>query len=99
MNVSEQARIFCLFFIIGLFIGFIFDVFRGFRKVYKMPNIVVDIQDIVFLILSGMLYFKSIIVFNNGDLRFYIVFSSIMRNCNLFFDIIRKLCYNDCSNF
>ena len=78
MSVSEQARNFCLFFIIGLFIGFVFDLFRGFRKNFKMKNILVDIQDIVFLIISGIMFFKSIIIFNNGDIRFYIVFSTAL---------------------
>ena len=77
MVVSEQARNFCLFFIIGLFIGLIFDVFRGFRKTFKMKNILVDLQDVAFLILSGIIYFRSILIFNNGDLRFYIVLSSV----------------------
>lgn len=78
MSVTEQGRNFCLFFIIGLFIGFIFDVFRGFRKNFKLPNILVDFQDIIFLILSGLLFFKSVLIFNNGNLRFYIVLSSIV---------------------
>ena len=41
-------------------------------------RIIVDIQDIVFLIISGIMFFKSIIIFNNGDIRFYIVFSTAL---------------------
>lgn len=78
MSVSEQARNFCLFFIIGLFIGFIFDLFRSFRRNFKMKNIFVDIQDIIFLIISGLIFFRSVILFSNGDIRFYIVFSTIL---------------------
>ena len=78
MSVTEQGRNFCLFFIIGLFIGFIFDIFRGFRKSFKLPNILVDLQDIVFLIISGLMFFRSILIFNNGQLRFYLVLSSII---------------------
>ena len=88
MIVSEQGRNFCLFFIIGLLIGFIFDIFRGFRKSFKLKNIFVDLQDILFFIISGWIYFKSIIVFNYGNLRFYLVFSSILRNNYLCFDNI-----------
>ena len=78
MSVSEQARNFCLFFIIGLFIGFIFDLFRSFRRNFKMKNIFVYIQDIIFLIISGLIFFRSVILFSNGDIRFYIVFSTIL---------------------
>lgn len=101
MSVSEQARNFCLFFIIGLFIGFIFDFFRASRKVFKLKNIFIDLQDVLFLVISGVLYFRSIIVFNSGDLRFYIVFSSFVgiiiyaltlsESCVIMFSVIFRL--------
>ena len=101
MTVAEQSRNFCLFFIIGLFIGFIFDLFRGFRKNFKTNNILVDLQDIIFLIISGFLFFRSIVVFNNGDIRFYIVLSSILgiviysltlsESCVIIIDVILRL--------
>ena len=91
MSVSEQARNFFLFFIIGLFIGFIFDLFRGFRKSFKMKNIFVDIQDIIFLIISGAMFFKSAIVFCNGDIRFYIIFSTIL-GISIYFLTISETC-------
>ena len=100
MSVSEQARIFCLFFIIGLFIGFIFDLFRSFRKNFKMNNIFIDLQDIFFLIISGIMFFRSIVVFNSGDIRFYMIFATISgiliyaltisESCVIIFDVILK---------
>ena len=78
MSVAEQSRNFCLFFIIGLFIGFIFDLFRGFRKSFKTSNIVVDIQDVLFLLISGVLFFRSVVIFNSGDIRFYLVLSTFL---------------------
>lgn len=78
MSVAEQSRNFCLFFIIGLFIGFIFDLFKSFRKNFKTNNIFVDFQDIIFLIISGFLFFRSIVIFNSGNIRFYIVVSTVL---------------------
>ena len=78
MSVAEQSRNFCLFFIIGLFIGFIFDLFKSFRKNFKTNNIFVDFQDIIFLIISGLLFFRSIVIFNSGNIRFYIVVSTVL---------------------
>ncbi|MBR1539879.1 MAG: spore cortex biosynthesis protein YabQ [Clostridia bacterium] len=76
MSVSEQGRNFCLFFIIGLLIGFLFDIFRGFRRNLKLANLLVDLQDVLFLLLSGLLYLRSVLLFNHGNLRFYLVLSS-----------------------
>ena len=101
MSVFEQSRNFCLFFIIGLFIGFIFDLFRGFRKNFKMSNIFIDLQDIVFLVISGILFFRSVVIFNSGDLRFYLIFSTfsgiliyaltISESCVIIINVILKL--------
>ncbi len=101
MSVSEQGRNFALFFIIGLLIGFLFDIFRGFRKNFKLPNLLVDIQDILFLVLSGLFYFRSIIVFNHGDLRFYLIFATaigiaiyaltLSESCVIIIDVIFRI--------
>lgn len=81
MSVAEQSQEFCIFFIIGLFIGFLFDIFRATRKTFNISDIIVYIQDIVFLFICGLLIFRSVIVFNDGILRFYIFIS-------LFFGIL-----------
>ncbi len=57
MTIYEQSKIFCIFFIIGLFVGFIFDIFRSFRKNFKVPDIVVAFQDLLFLILVRIINF------------------------------------------
>ena len=59
MTVYEQSKIFCIFFIVGLFIGFIFDIFRGLRKCFKFSNLSVGIQDIIFLFLTRVIDFKK----------------------------------------
>lgn len=52
MTVSEQGKIFCIFFVVGLLIGFIFDIFRSFRKNFKTPDFLVTMQDVAFLLIS-----------------------------------------------
>ena len=59
MTVYEQSKIFCIFFIVGLFIGFIFDIFRSFRKTFKFSDIIIGIQDILFLFLVRHTNFKE----------------------------------------
>ena len=49
MNIAEQSRTFLAFFIVGLIVGFIFDIFRGVRKSFKFLDFIIYIQDVVFL--------------------------------------------------
>ena len=63
-TVEEQIRIFSVFFIIGLFIGIIFDFFRCFRKVVKTSNIIVyllvyRLHEISFLCIKVRLRFTA----------------------------------------
>ena len=59
MTIFEQSKIFCIFFIIGLFIGFIFDIFRSIRKSFKTPDFLVAIEDIIFLFIIRIIDFKK----------------------------------------
>lgn len=70
--IYSQCKIFCAFFILGIITGFIFDFFRTLRKNIKTNNIITCIEDIVFFVIIGILFLKSIIVFSEGELRFYI---------------------------
>jgi hypothetical protein len=56
MSVAEQSKIFLIFFIVGIIVAFIFDIFRGFRKSFKFSNFIIYAQDIVFLGISRIIY-------------------------------------------
>jgi len=56
MSVAEQSKTFCIFFIIGILSSFIFDIFRSTRKAFNISDILVYIQDIVFLIIVRINY-------------------------------------------
>ena len=68
----EQARVFTIFFALGIIIAFLFDVFRIIRKNIKTGYLITSIEDIIFVLFSGFLVFKSILVFSNGEIRFYL---------------------------
>lgn len=72
MDIYSQSKVFCIFFLLGIIINFIFDLFRALRKSFKFPNIIVFVQDILFLILSGCMFLNSLIKYNNGEIRFFI---------------------------
>ena len=63
----SQEQIFIFFFIIGIIIGIIFDIFRVIRKSFKTSDLLTFIEDFIFL---GLIF--SIIKLNGGEVRFYL---------------------------
>lgn len=49
MNAVEQSKTFLIFWVLGIIIGVIFDIFRGFRKSFKCIDIIIYFQDILFI--------------------------------------------------
>ena len=68
----SQEQIFLFFFIIGIIIGILFDIFRAIRKSFKSSDTITFIQDIIFVGVSGALVIYSIIKLNNGNIRFFL---------------------------
>ena len=73
MQVStlNQAYLFIIFCATGILIGLIFDIFRIIRKLFKTPDFLTYIEDILFWIISGLILIYSIFIFNNGEIRLY----------------------------
>lgn len=72
MHNFSQGQIFMCFFIIGIIIGILFDIFRVIRKSFKTCDKLTFIEDLTFIILSGILIIYSIIKINGGEVRFYL---------------------------
>lgn len=72
MYSFSQERVFLLFFVIGIIIGGVFDIFRVIRKVFKTPDYITLIQDIIFFLLSGAIAIWGIIKLNNGEVRLFL---------------------------
>ena len=71
-NNLEQLISFIYFIIVGIILSIIFDIFRIFRRTIKTSDIVTNIQDILFCIITGIILLFSIYYFNDGNLRLYI---------------------------
>jgi len=71
-NNFEQLISFVYFILVGLVVSVIFDIFRILRKTTKTSDIVTNIQDILFCIITGIILLLSIFYFNKGELRLYI---------------------------
>lgn len=60
-------------FLLGIFLGIFYDIFRIIRLLISPKNLSVFIQDIVYFLVSGFLTFLFLLVFNYGESRFYIL--------------------------
>lgn len=75
---NNQAYTIIAFFISGLIIGIIFDIFRITRKTFKLPNIITYIEDALFWILTGAIILFTIYVFTDGQIRLYMILMLII---------------------
>ena len=85
----NQLYIFLCFFLTGIVIGILFDIFRILRRSFKTWDIVTYIQDFIFWILTGAILLYSIFTFNNGELRAF-VFIGILLGITLYILLISK---------
>lgn len=85
INLNEY-QVFACFYIIGIIIAFIFDIFKSLRKEIRHKDIVVWIEDIIYLVIVGSIIFLGIFKINYGILRFYILLAIILRYIRIFFD-------------
>jgi spore cortex biosynthesis protein YabQ len=86
-----QNQIFLFFLVIGLGIGIFYDFFRALRKNISTSDLVTQIEDIIFLVISIIIILYSIIKVSGGEVRFYI-FLAIFLGILLYFLTISKPC-------
>ncbi|MBQ7410494.1 MAG: spore cortex biosynthesis protein YabQ [Clostridia bacterium] len=91
MQLYSQEQIFIFFFIIGVVLGIVFDFFRVIRKSFKISDFSTLIQDIIFLVFSGMLIITSIIKLNGGEVRLFL-FLGIFFGALIYLLTISDLC-------
>lgn len=92
MSTFSQGQIFILFLILGLCIGTFFDFFRALRKTFKTSDFITHIEDIIFMLLVGILLVNSLIVLNGGQLRFFIILA-ILFGMTFYFLTISKISF------
>ena len=76
--VANQAYLFIIFSITGIFITLIFDIFRIKRKVFKTSNIVTYIEDLIFWIITVIIILFMVWTFNDGEIRVYMILGLII---------------------
>lgn len=89
----SQLHSFFIFILVGFLIGILFDIFRISRRTFKTSNIVTNIEDVLFWILSGLLFIFSLFKFNNGNIRVYILVGLII-GISIYMLIFSKIVIN-----
>lgn len=74
----NQLHLFIIFLINGIIIGFIFDMFRVFRKSFRHKDYIINIQDVLFWFCTGIILLYSSFTFNDGELRLFMILSAFL---------------------
>lgn len=74
----NQGYSFFIFLIIGITIGIVFDIFRIIRKSYAIKSTTIQIQDLLFWIISGIIIAYGVFAINYGEIRAYFFLGIIL---------------------
>jgi spore cortex biosynthesis protein YabQ len=64
--------------LLGVILSVFFDFFMIINKLLKLDRVRVFFSDILFFIFAGLITFLFTIAFNNGEIRFYIMFGELL---------------------
>jgi len=78
MTLSEETTVFLVFVVMGMLFSVVFDLFRAVRKVRKLKNRTIYIQDIMYFLIIGTILLWLIITYMNTELRLYLIFAIIL---------------------
>lgn len=76
--IALQYNVFVVFLYVGAGLGFLYDIIRCFRRLIKHNIFFVSIEDICFWMMSAIVVLHEIQIYNNGELRIYILLSGIL---------------------
>lgn len=88
--VSTQAISFVLSILNGLFLGFIYDLLRVFRRIVKHSKWIVNVEDFIFWVFGSLIIFIEIFNDNDGILRGFLCIG-VSIGLILYFLLISKL--------
>ncbi len=74
MNIffpPNQDRVFVVMFFLGLLLGVIYDMFKIKRHIITTNKWLLIIDDVIFSILSIILFLLTVFIVNNGVLRWF----------------------------
>ena len=85
----DQLYIVISFFFSGIVIGILFDLFRSTRRSFKIPNIIIYIEDALFRILTGLIIILTIFICTDGQIRLYMILM-LITGAFIYFSLVSK---------
>lgn len=81
LKIGASLKLYLVMMIVGICIAILFDFFRGVRKAtktaYREITPFVHIEDILFVLSSFILFIFAVIVYNDGEIRGYMILGLI----------------------
>lgn len=79
-EISGYNQYICFWYsiVVGLGLGFLYDLFKFDRTLFKRSKFFVFICDILFWIISAFIVFSFCVVFSNGQIRGYILLGCLL---------------------
>ena len=72
--ITQQAELFFISALYGVLLGIWYDFFRAIRKKISHKNRTVHLEDIIFCISAAAGLFLLFQIYNQGSVRFYVLF-------------------------
>lgn len=91
-TVGAQLFLFLASLAFSVIIGVEYDIFRVTRLIFHFGVWAVFIEDLIFFILCSVEFFLFCFIFNNGEIRLYIIFSCCA-GCLIYYLTVGKFIY------
>ena len=91
LSMADQATFFLWTMLLGAVSGVVFDVFRICRKVIKHPDILTQIEDLLYWLFVSVLIFYFILHRNSGEVRIYAIIGVFAGMCLYFLTLSRLI--------
>lgn len=77
-TVALQTKLFLYAIVFGAALGILYDLFRILRMSFSSGKVMVFFQDVTYGAVSGFLMYLFCFIFNNGEVRAYLLIGSVL---------------------
>lgn len=89
LEVNAQLQLFLSTVLIGVVVGFFFDMFKIFRHTFPHKNIFVQIEDLLFWIVVTVFVFQFMFLNNCGEIPFFSILGIVL-GAILYFSLLSE---------